>query len=59
MAAGLSNSNVSSKRLHEKVGFEVMGKRPVRDGQEGMAVAIWQGAGRVEKEDTIYRDNEM
>jgi L-amino acid N-acyltransferase YncA len=57
MAAGWDTTNESSRRLHERVGFEIVGKRPDEEGKVGTVIAIWQGAGRAKKEDTIYRDN--
>jgi hypothetical protein len=59
MEAGWRVSNVGSKRLPERIGFEIMGKRSAEENREGTVIVIWQCAGHVMKEDTIYKDNEM
>lgn len=53
---------MAGRKLHERVGFEIMGRRPpgqaLPKGEEGggpTVVAIWQGSGKVLKGDSIYK----
>ena len=57
MAAGWEEDNIASQKLHERAGFEIVGKRPPEEGLDVVIViGVWKGAGAFKKEDTIYRD---
>lgn len=53
LVSGWDADNVRSRRLHQRLGFEVVGRHPGHGGRVPTVMAVWRGAGELRKEESV------